>query len=63
MSEHEQGQQQDPAESGALEEPGGEGGEGQSTDEPVESGALESEQRGKGYGQDEGESGQALAGE
>ena len=63
MSEYEQGQQEDPVESGALEELGGEGGEARSTDEPAESGALEGEQRGKGYGQDEGERGQALGGE
>ena len=63
MSEYEQGQQQDPVESGALEDLGGGGGEAQSTDEPAESGALEGEQQGKGYGQDEGERGEALGGE
>ena len=61
MSEYEQGQQQDPVESGALEDPGGEGGQAQSTDEPAESGALEDEQQGKGYGADEGERDQTLS--
>jgi hypothetical protein len=57
----EQEAQQDPVESGALED-GGEGGgqAGVSTDEPVESGALQEEQIGKGYGEDEGERSGAL---
>ena len=56
--------QQDPVESGALEEED-EGGAGQAQpqqDQPTESGALEEGQRGKGYGGDEGEREQSLPG-
>ncbi len=60
MSDYEQGQQQDPVESGALEGTDGGANEARSTDEPAESGALESEQQGKGYGMDTGEREQAL---
>lgn len=60
MSEQsEQEAQQEPVESGALEDGGG-GAVGRSTDEPVESGALEHGQHGKGYGDDEGEREQAF---
>ena len=55
----EQEAQQDPVESGALED-GGSGQAGVSADEPVESGALQDEQTGKGYGEDEGERSEAL---
>ncbi len=60
MSDDEQGQQQDPVESGAVENLDGAGEAGGSADERLESGNLQESQQAKGYGEDEGEREQAL---